>query len=184
MCIFVLPDEALSSKESITDKKGKDFKLTHLQRGQLWKDDLLSRLTWVFPSGSGQDVQLVMELVKSLAKRDGFKIAFPTLYGGDHIAKDDVPWGWIGGTCVVSDVTWAVDFAPEDYDENELQQLKDCGRCKKMKQVVWVFNTGRESKHCWPCWPCWKSDNLFRDCEDMADAGELCSFLTLHFEPF
>jgi hypothetical protein len=32
-----------------------------------------------------------MELVKPLAKSDGFKVAFPTLYGGDHIAKGDVP---------------------------------------------------------------------------------------------
>jgi hypothetical protein len=184
VCIYALSDESLSSKENTSDKKGKEFRLTHFQRRQLWEDDLLSIFTWVFPSGSGQDVQFFMELVKMLALRDGFEVAFPTLYGGDHMAKDDVPWGWNGGMCIISDVTWAVDFTPEGYDDEELQRVKDCGRWKKMKQVIWGFDKNRDHKPCWPCWSCRKVDNLARECVDMADAGELYGFLPLHFEPF
>jgi hypothetical protein len=64
--IYYLPDESLSSKENTSKKSGKDFILPHFQRRQLWKDDILSRFTWVFPSGSGDDVQLFMRLVRWL----------------------------------------------------------------------------------------------------------------------
>jgi hypothetical protein len=146
--IFCLPDESLSSKENTSNKSGKDFKLSHFQRRQLWKDNILSQFTWVFPSGSGDDVQHFMRLVRRLAWRDGFEVAFPKLYGGDHISKEEVSCGWYGGTCVVSDVTRAVDFAPQDG--GELLPLKTCGRWKKMQQKALDWPEDDEPPDHWP----------------------------------
>ena len=53
--IFALPDESLSSKQNTSIKTGKEFQLSHFQRQQLWKDDILCRFTWVFPSGDADD---------------------------------------------------------------------------------------------------------------------------------
>jgi hypothetical protein len=146
--VFYLPDESLSSKENTSNKEGKDFILTRFQRRQLWKDEILSRFTWIFPSDSGDDVQLFMRLVQRLAWRDGFELAFPTLYGGDHISKEEVPCGWYGGTCVVSDVTRAVDFAPQNG--GDLLPLETCGRWKKMQQKALEWTEDDDPPDHWP----------------------------------
>jgi hypothetical protein len=174
--IFALPDESLSRKQNTPNHTGKDFKLSHFQRRQLWKDDILSRFTWVFPSDDSGDAQIFMRTVQRLAWRDGCDASFPTLYGGDHISREDVPWGWNGGTWVISGVTRAVDFAPTlDYDDgDEPLRLKGCGRWKKMQQEEWEFREEHDSRFCWPCWPCQKLIAVLGDDDD--DGEDDCKF--------
>jgi len=155
--IFALSDDCLDSKDHVTDNKGKAFILSHYQRRELWKDEVLGRFAWVFPEDDDDRLDMFMATVKRLAKLDGFKVSFPTLYGGDHITQKSMAnglWGWDGRTCVSSDVTRPMDFVPEDG--SCLLQLEECEKWKEMKNEGQEW-TGKDNatSDCWPCWPCW-----------------------------
>jgi len=155
--IFALRDGLLASKDHVTNNKGKAFILSHYQRRQLWKDDVLGRFAWVFPSHDDDKLDLFMATIKRLAKADGFKVSFQILYGGDYISqKTSVEglWGGDDNTCICSDVTQPMDFVPDDG--GELLQLKGCDKWKTMKSESPEW-TGKEEQipRCWPCWPCW-----------------------------
>ncbi|KAH6882567.1 hypothetical protein BKA58DRAFT_21586 [Alternaria rosae] len=132
--IFALRDDSLDSKDHITDDKGKAFILSHYQRRQLWKDDVLGRFAWVFPAHDTNKLDIFMATIKRLAKADGFKVSFQTLYGGDHISQKTMAEGrrgWDGRTCIGSDLTRPVNFVPEDG--GDLLQLDGCDKWKRMK---------------------------------------------------
>jgi len=156
--IFAQRDDLLVSKDHVTDGKGKAFILSHYQRRQLWKDDGLGRFAWVFPAPDNDKLDLFVATIKRLTKADGFKISFPTLYGGDHIsqkARVEELCDWDDGICIGSDVTRPMDFVPDDG--GDLLQLQGC---EKWKKIEW---TGKESvtPNCWPCWPCAKIRKIF-----------------------
>ncbi|KAI4918970.1 hypothetical protein J4E85_009760 [Alternaria conjuncta] len=155
--IFALSDDCLDFKDHVTDNKGKAFILSHYQRRELWKDEVLGRFAWVFPEDDDDRLDMFMATVKRLAKLGGFKVSFPTLYGGDHITQKSMAnglWGWDGRTCVSSDVTRPMDFVPEDG--SGLLQLEECEKWKEMKNEGQEW-TGKDNAtpDCWPCWPCW-----------------------------
>jgi hypothetical protein len=169
--IFALRDGILDCKDHVADGNGKKFILSHYQRRQLWQDDVLGRFAWVVPVNCGKELRVFIATVKQLAEVDGFRISFPTLYGGDHITREKMAedlWGWDGGTCIGSDVTRPMDFVPEDG--SDLIQLEDCDKWKKMKNEgqVWSGKEGR-TPSCWPCWPCAKMCNIFP--ESVEDNG-------------
>ncbi|KAI4913943.1 hypothetical protein J4E90_005663 [Alternaria incomplexa] len=156
--IFALGDDLLASKDHVTNNKGKTFILSHYQRRQLWKDDVLGRFAWAFPSHDDDKLDLFMATIKRLAKADGFKVSFLILYGGDYISQKtgvEGLWGGDDNTCIGSDITRPMDFVPDDGVG--LLQLEGCDKWKTMKSGSPEW-TGKEEQipDCWPCWPCAK----------------------------
>ena len=103
--IFALSDDCLDSKDHVTDNKGKAFMLSHYQRRELWKDDVLGRFAWVFPEDDDDRLDLFMATVKRLAKSDGFKSPFQRCTEATTSAKrmwpTDCGVGMVGRALVV-----------------------------------------------------------------------------------
>ena len=148
---------ASASKKKLTKaanpRDGRAFKLSSHQRAQLWQDEVLSRFIWVWPADGCEGSSAFLRCMQKLTEADGFKLAFPSLHGGDHFKRfrpgGDLGWGT--GSVVTSDMGRRVDFIKEPIEN---VTLPDCKKWKMMRasksECTGNNATGR------PCWPCKK----------------------------
>jgi hypothetical protein len=148
--IVPIDDFCVASKAS-TSGSGRSFRLTHYQRSQLWKDNVLNRFTWTYP-GDLHDYTEFREKVVELAAKDGFKINFVTCYGSDHFEREKAP---SSRSVVGSDVTRARGFVRDGGER--MSRLRECRPWKKMAGMREIlYQDPGEKPECWPCWACCK----------------------------
>lgn len=141
------------SRKQMTSYNGREFKLTLHQRTQLWQDPVLSRFVWVFPSEELEHSERFYIELRRICRKDGFRVDFPSLHGGDQFEwfRQNGYMGWGTGNVVTSDIGRPVDFVRGPYEQVVLPH------CKKWKKVV--SGTDRHSGEllkCNECWPCRK----------------------------
>lgn len=91
------------------------------------------------------------ELVKICAK-DGFRVAMPSLHGGDHLNTLQDGTGLGQGTIIGSDVGRSVRFVRGKYEDVRLSS----GCSKKWKKTASKQVHTEPASECMSCWPCWK----------------------------
>jgi len=153
--MFLPMGEGSLAKKSNVEDEGRSFKLSLHQRTQLLQDDVLGRFTWVFPT-TPYDCRDFMRKVQELAAADGFKIAFPSLHGGDHFDDYRGTLGWGTGSIVASNVTRSLKFI--DSSDRPMDNFPECGAWRKMHSAFFGPQWASEGTllMCWPCWPCKK----------------------------
>lgn len=145
-------DTASLCRKEATEGNGKEFQLTVHQRSQLWQHCILSRFAWTYPSEDADNVDDFWEELVELCARDGFRVALPSLHGGDHLDTFEGGAGWDQGTIVGSDIGRAVGFVEGEYEDVRLSPEYS----KKWKKMAGTSTHTELAAKCTSCWPCQK----------------------------
>lgn len=155
-------DTSSLGEKTATEEDGKEFLLTVQQRSQLWRDSLLDRFTWSYPSEDPDNILHFAGHLVELCAKDGFRIYMPSLHGGDHMNKQDDGCGWGMGTVIGSDIGRPVHFVKGEYEDVRL----DLEYSKKWKKMATRLVHTEPAEECASCWPCRKLRAVFPEFYD------------------
>jgi hypothetical protein len=153
-----LPMKASSPAEKASTKgNGRSFTLSRHQRTQLLQDEVLTRFAWVF-SGSPDDSLGFMLQMQAYARKDGFRVSFPSLDSGNHIDNLGGELDWGRGSIVASNVTRSMRLCSNTCSNVGCpQQLPRCGlwtHVTPADPIPWK-GEGKRGAGC-ACLPCKK----------------------------
>lgn len=157
---MILPADIpeLAEKE-YTEEGDRTFLLSGRQRAHLWRDEFVSRWSWVFP-GPPHLLSAFLRIMHYIAFDEGYELSFPSLAGAEHVSiergLEKREYG--SGSIISSDINRSAEFVKMNSTGQRMcHRLPACG---PWKHIEHSHIEGHDKVECWGglefCSACWK----------------------------